>query len=893
MNAAAPRESAAAARWWTWLAVGGLIAGAGAVRAEEGELDFLFRDAPAEERPEEEPSRKKETDGGAPEPRPAPAAPKREREAVAPAPAPAEISPAETTAGGPPGEAPEPPPVAAPAAVRRRVLEEVIVTAQKTEQSLRDVPISMTVMSGEFLERQNVTDFNDLAIFVPNTRIDAGTAFPDVRIRGFGSPLSNKGFEQSVGLLVDGVPYSRLGYYQLSLFDVERVEVLRGPQGTLLGKNTTAGVMSVVTRQPSDSFTGDVGVEYGELDRYRLFGAVGGPAVPGLVNFRLALLDEARDGYLRNTTARILPGIDDRVGFRERRGIRASLGFPDVFGASFVFSYERSEADLSATWAFRRVTDKLRPFFLGHDPNTDFDPENQVTSLNETGESTRDLDRFILNGAYDLPGGWGLDLVGEMSGLDWYSLSDVDFTPVDMFATLLSDENPQKTAELRLSSPSLPGLLGIERLFGFALGQSDLTTGFFFQRRELLDSVLRITLNVVNVAELAAFQNSPDPFATVGPFVVPAGVFQNLDGAETFEETTGTFAQTSDTFAGYGHLKWNLLPRWTIEHGMRFTHEKKTGFVANEFTQGTGIAFMALIGSQEFEQDLSRSEFAFTPKEVLRFDWNDDVGFFASWARGFKAGGFNELAVNPENGLTFEPEETTAWELGSKMRLLGGVATLDTTLFWQDVTNLQVFVVDPGSQLVSVENAGEARSRGVEIDASWLPVDWLTLIGTLGYLDAKYLDFPFGTCAQDRVDTDGSGDNFCNLSGQQATHTPEWMGTLVSSVRLPIRGLPLRAASLGVLSGLAFTGNLTLEYNDVQFADQSNDFRMRQPSYVRLNASVGFADEARGWSLGITGENLTDVVTVSQTRDVTLAGGNFVHVQNPPRLFFGTFRWGF
>jgi outer membrane receptor protein involved in Fe transport len=632
----------------------------------------------------------------------------------------------------------------------------------------------------------------------------------------------------------------------------------------------------------------------GELDRRRIDGAVCGPILPGLVSFRLSGLDEERDGYLRNTTAAVLAAAASPIGFRERRGVRAQLGFPNVFGASFVASYEKAEAELSAPWAFRQVLPKLEDFFRGYDPRTDFDGENLVTSIDLTGFSRRTLDRFILSGAYPFGAGWELGLTGEASALDFRSTGDTDFTPVDMFKTRITDDNPQKTAELRASSPNLAGLLGLSRLFGFGLGASEITGGFFFQRREIRKSELAIGLNTSNVAAFAAAQNAPDPSGDPPNFAVPPDIVAALELAEDEEETTGFFEQRSDTWAPFAHLIWNVHGPWTIEHGMRFTWEKKTGSVENAFTKGTGIAFQALLAAEEFQSDLALDEFAFTPKEVLRYDWSDDVGFFASWAKGFKAGGFNELSVNNDNNLTFDREETNSWELGTKTRLLEGLATLNLTLFWQEVENLQVFVVDPDAMLVSVRNAGEARSRGIELDSSWLATDWLTFVGTAGYLDAKYLDFPFGTCAADRPDTDGSGDGFCDLSGEQATHTPQWMAALTSSVRYPLGGLaPDTNVLPGFLSALDLTGGLTIEYNDVQFADQSNDFRMRQPSYVKLRASLGVGDEARGWALGITGENLTDVVTVSQTRDVPLGGGNIVQVQEAPRLFFGTFRWEF
>src|SRR6185436_3378506 len=138
--------------------------------------------------------------------------------------------------------------------------------------------------------------------YVPNARLTSGGAGAnDVRLRGFGSTWVNKAFEQPAGLVTDGVPYNRLPYFFSALFDVERIEVLRGPQGTLIGKNTTAGAFNVTTKNPTDEFTGELATELGERDHRRFDGAVGGPLVKGFVNFRLAGVIEDREGYLENT----------------------------------------------------------------------------------------------------------------------------------------------------------------------------------------------------------------------------------------------------------------------------------------------------------------------------------------------------------------------------------------------------------------------------------------------------------------------------------------------------------------------------------------------------------------------------------------------------------------
>ncbi len=168
------------------------------------------------------------------------------------------------------------------AAQAPRQIEEIIVTAQKTEQSLQDVPISMSVLGGEFLKQESITDFRDLALHLPNTLINNSSQYPDIRVRGFGSPFANKAFEQPVALVIDGIPYGRALYWLGPLFDLERVEALRGPQGTLFGKNATAGLFNVVTKKPTDELTGFVDAELGEFDTRRFEGAVRGPFLPSV-----------------------------------------------------------------------------------------------------------------------------------------------------------------------------------------------------------------------------------------------------------------------------------------------------------------------------------------------------------------------------------------------------------------------------------------------------------------------------------------------------------------------------------------------------------------------------------------------------------------------------------
>ncbi len=415
------------------------------------------------------------------------------------------------------------PGVAPPAPPRSRVVKEIIVTAQRKEESLREVPISISVLDEDFLSAESISGFREISRYVPNVTIDDNATFADIRIRGFGSPLSNRAFEQPVGLVIDGVPYGRLPYWQGPLYDLQRVEVLRGPQGTLFGKNTTAGLFNVVTRRPTDALTGSLDLQLGELDRRRVEAALGGPIISDW-RFRIAGLIEERDGTTRNTTAAVVAQANPRMNDRDRKAVRVQIAPPQFLGLDLVLSYEKVEFRLLGSgWELDRVNPDELPFLREYDPGVDTTPSDWVGSIDHGETATRSLDTMVANATYSL-GEWTLYGVLGHSTLDTLARQDVDFTPAPMIFTTAVDSNPQTTVELRASSPSLRGLFGISRVLGWPLGTSEATVGCFYQRRSLQDVLGVITLNVPVLAQFLASQSLP------GGGVPPLENFVGPDG---------------------------------------------------------------------------------------------------------------------------------------------------------------------------------------------------------------------------------------------------------------------------------------------------------------------------------------------------------------------------
>ena len=783
---------------------------------------------------------------------------------------------------------------------RGRTVEEIVVTAQRTTENVRDVPISMSVIDDQFIADQSITDYRDLMLYTPNAHIDPGNGlFPDVNIRGFGSALSNKAFEQSVGLAIDGIPYGRAAYFQGPLFDLERVEVLRGPQGTLFGRNTTAGLLNVVTKQPAEERTGRVSLEYGELDRKRFEGAVGGAIVKGWLNVRVSGLFEERDGTIENTTDAIVPEANERMNSRERKAVRLQLGVPDLKGLSLVASYERLDLDIDGIgWEPDRVPERTVPFFRQFDPDIDLDKWNHVGSVDVPEFNRNSVDTITLNASYDLGKGWTLAGTGGWSKLEVRSLFDDDFFPAPMTFNTGKDDNPQATAEMRVSSPRLPGLLGLAELFGYSLGESDVLAGGFYQDRKIENSETMIDLNLPVFAQFLVYNTNetgivPPLDAFIGP-EIQLGTLGLIDTTAVHAQTRVSFAQKTKSYAGFSHLKWRPAERWEVQYGMRFTQEDKDVTVDRSYSPLGGSAFIVL-GGEAFVTSRERSESAFTPRVSLSYDWTDDLRFYFSWAKGFKAGGYNENVFNnTDAALEFKSEKATAYELGAKMRLLDGAATVNLALFRQDVTDFQVYTLPPLSVATTVVNAGEARAQGVELDGVWLLTRWLTLAGAMSFNDSEFLDFPFGQCSFDRSDTDGNGDGRCDHKGQPLFRTPKWQSNLGLNARYPLAelGVPDRVSVLP-LRGLEVIGGGTFEWQDVQYLERTFDPRVRQSPFFRFGLSFGFANRQQGWSARLGVENLTDRNTSILIRDVPFGGGNFAKLAEPQRQIFGSVQWAF
>jgi iron complex outermembrane receptor protein len=778
----------------------------------------------------------------------------------------------------------------------KRVIEEVIVSATKREQVSQDVPISMSVMSDIFLKEQGITDIGEALLFTPNFSITETNNSVTPQCRGFVVETINPGFEPPCGLAVDGVAYTRPFYFATALFDIKRLEVLRGPQGTTFGKNTTAGVVSIITKAPTDEFTADVDLKYGN-DRKRVELGLGGPIVEDIVNFRLAGVKEKRDGYVENTTAAVDSRAPESGGGRDREALRARLHFLDVFGSEIKLAYERAELSYVGTTTELILDEEdnasLIAYFRQYDPNADFERGNYRNSVSGKNTGTTEVDRVQLDWLFAI-GEWDYTAVAAAGELGKHVFAKAANTPVDWVDAELGEKSPFQSIELRVLSPDFDGFFGLESLLGRNLGISNMIAGVYYQEERLDDADLYLGLDRTQTAGIVAAQNADNGGANFPIFPVPLA--QDSGDDEAFNN----FDQQSKIAAIFGSFTWNLTEEWMLEMGARYSEQTKAAQWELSFSDPSPV--FDPNRDRGFVAERKRTDYNVQPKISIGFAPTDDLNFFAHWTQGFKSGGFNQYTIsgNPEEDgrgrLDFEPEVATEWGLDAKMKLLEGAMSLNVSLFRLDVTDFQVLTEVFGDQpaypastfrllngYTEVVNADKARAQGVEVDLTWLANDWLTIIGAVGYNDTEYLSYTQGTCTPAKENEDPETGK-CDFTGKAFPYTAKMNNTLTLQTRYPLGEI------WNGFEGLDFTAGATVEYKGSYNKSLNLDPTTVQESFYRLRANLGLSNMAQGWKLTVIGQNLTDeIVYVKETYNGTFR----IATPDEPRAVFVQLNWSF
>lgn len=759
-------------------------------------------------------------------------------------------------------------------------LEEVIVTAQKRTESLQDVPISVAAVSAQKMSDFGIVDMENLSTYVPNFSINETGISTTVTIRGISSGI-NPGFEQSVGMYNDGIFYGRDQLARVPMMDLERVEVLRGPQGILFGKNSIAGAVSMITAKPTDTLEGSVTALYENDANERDIRAVISGPITDNVTGRLAVLYRDMDGYLPNTF------LDRDEQQEEETFIRGALQWNG--SEDFVANLKVSRATFDVTGrnieVFNSVgtPDHLTVLntlqtALGRPPvGTEQDykrDSNGDSSDNTVDNATLKMD-------------WVLEpfTVTSITGYvdyEYDEVCDCDFTGALVFDAEFDEEYSQFSQELRLTSP------GGETI--------DYIAGVFYQTSEISYGD---RINLVDDTILTQVLGSAAP---------PLAPLANLSA------TQRQFEQDADLWAVFAQATWNISDTWRLTVGGRYTDENKEasrvqshisapGFGGMPLPPGPGDSplsgpYNALFGLfsiepyEKFDSDLDES--AFTPVVTVQWDVTDEAMLYGTWTKGFKSGGFDARSnahpdpavVNATNALSgadlvgsweFDKEEANSAELGAKMRFADGMAELNIALYRTEYTDLQVSQFD-GTLGFNVTNAGEATVQGIELDGRWAATDSLTLSGAVAYLDFEYDSFPNSQCHFGQAPNSPAFPGLCDVSGKRKEYTPEWTASLSADWHRAMGdSLELRAG-------------VDVNYTDSYLYAANLDPATEQDAYAIWNARIALASINDTWEIAVLGRNLSDEVVLNFGGNTPLAstltggGGNSYYAfVNRPR----------
>ncbi|WP_235302878.1 TonB-dependent receptor [Sphingopyxis sp. MWB1] len=710
---------------------------------------------------------------------------------------------------------------AAPSTQEQGGLQEIIVTAQKRAEGLSDVPISISAVSGEQVENYGQTNLEQISSSVPNLKITQTAIANRIAIRGIASG-DNKGFEQSVAMFVDGVYYGRDQLSRLPLIDMERVEVLRGPQPTLFGKNAIAGAVNITTRSPTDEVEGSISGLY-EFNHKELIltGVLSGPLSEGL-EARVVGYHRSMDGYFYNQKLdRNEPNVEE---YYARGKLEFDRGGP--FSAELKLEYADFETKGQPRDVFGAVgnyKDVFQgPFFV----STDADyvrEDNGYESRNKVFGAT-------LNSELDI-GERTLTSVTALLDYKTRETVDVDFSGVSFLdGTNLREDYRQFSQELRLTSPG-----------GEAF---DYIAGVYYQHAKL------------DVQDFTLFNPT---FLALGPPFNALGDTRN----------DRDYSQTSDLISAFAQGELSLTDRLRLTAGARFNHEKKSGRRALAIVQGplstaprpvVEAVFRAL-NIEEHEIAGKLSEDSFNPMVNVQYDATDDLMLYASYARGTKAGGFDVRSNSLPDSTTvakpgeFKFDDESADNIEAGLKFKSRNIAFNLSVYRTKYKDLQVNIFD-GTLNFNVRNAAAARTQGVEADFRAALAPGLTLGGAIAYLDFEFTNFTDGQCYYQQ--TPGP-DGFCDYTGKRNGLTPEWSGNLNLDYVTPVSG-DLKAAF-----------NLNADFSSSYIAAVNLDPRTKQDAYAKIGARLALAHSDNRWEVALIGRNLTNQRILQTSSSMPLA----------------------
>jgi len=745
-------------------------------------------------------------------------------------------------------------------------LEEIIVTSRKRAERIQDTPIAVTAFSASDISARSLSSITDISGFVPNVditsgQISGGGANSQVTIRGIGQGDFLITTDPGVGTYVDGVYFARSMGGVMDLLDLERIEVLRGPQGTLYGKNTIGGAINLISMAPSDTFAGKGEITLGRFNRMDFRGSVNIPLVEDKLFTRISFSSRNRDGYGK----RVAPNPLQQMNI-DRSQFGATLNTNEidtgnenadmVRGVVRWVASEEVEVTFAADYSRERensmvvnlvAVDPADGPLLGlynlvgalsglYDPATLVVPDNPFISTG-TGPSINNAD--VYGGSVTVD--WDAGDIGVKS-ITAYRELQVDFGTDGDFTNLPLNEPFNRVTQNQFSQELQFTGLSFDDKFNWVAGL------YYFNETAIDRNTVNFASGLFNGLEALAgpLDGSPlgAPTAPGGPGnPINALLDINLD---IFNEVT------NNSYAAFFQGSFSLTEDLSITGGLRYTYEKKKYFLVHR-----RINANVFIGGSPRTVENSWKEL--TPKLGIEYKADDDVLLYGSYSRGFKSGGFNGRPILEDELTSFNPEYVDAFEVGVKSDLFDKRLRANLAGFYYLYKDMQLNAVTAapnGNLVVSIDNAGKSKIMGIELELQARPAEGLDMFFNVGYTDAEYTDI--GTATSISL-------------GNEFIKTPKW--NLSGSVQYSI---PLdNEASVTVRGDWTYQSKV---YNNVQ-----NSEAIAQNAYSLFNARITYMPPDEAWELALFGTNLTNETYLINGGGVPGSLGYFFGMYGQPR----------
>jgi iron complex outermembrane recepter protein len=671
--------------------------------------------------------------------------------------------------------------------------EVVIVTAQKRAQNLTDVPIALSSFSKQNVEQTGITQLTELADYIPNLQISRATDFTSsITIRGVGANSRNIGFDTRVGVYLDGVYLGQSPALNQELLDLSRIEVLRGPQGTLFGKNTVAGAINLISQKPGDTFAGEISASVGNFNAREIQGLLNIPLSQSTAaKFSLSKLD--RDGYILNLNTGHKLNERDSLAYRGQLRSEISDKLELNFSVDGLNTERLSILGEALSDTLGNTVDKGAP------------NKNEVAVTIDSSEK-RDIYGTALDLAYQLDSGYQLKSITAYRDTDILYRNDPDYAVVDLLQIEYSDQYQQWTQELQLISPERSDT------FNYVAGLY-----YYFQQADT-------RRDAINGEQSFIFGN------------VPGTIIRNSGEV------------TTRSYAAFINGAYELSAKTALTLGLRYTDETKD---VDWLLDGSSSGIFR-IGSTDGELQDKRSDTDLSYSVSVNYRIDPRLNSYAKYSTGFKSGGYNlDYVTNADlsAGIAFDKETVGSTEVGLKGNFFANKLIANFAAFYSEFDDYQVnqFIdLGNGASSISIRNAAQASTQGLELEVIYRPLKQLEIQASAGLLDTEFDDFPGGLS------------NGSNAKGKHLINAPK------ANYSLSVQYLSeLTSLSADLLLRADITNNQGFYTSVDNVKTQTlRDGTIVNYGYVEslsmLNARIGLQAENGLWEAYIWGRNLTD-----------------------------------